>query len=285
MKKAPIFPYIAQILVLSVLLFLGIQGWNYFTTESVQEEVQQENTNSEVFSSAYSSNFWITGVALSTRVGTNFRENTGIVGSDTIAYKEITIVWETSAEKKDIRANMITQNMIIIREYLNLSRTNVKDILSSSNNRRTTLEGFISQLELRYKNSALSIKSLEQQRLLLLWELTKIDSAIEATKLSMQKNFSESRPNTTLDNVDTYLELRSRYAESFTDIVFISQFLKQHEFLNNYNKGILDTLINNKEALINESYVVIPDSGDGYLRPLELLFEEAEIKALRNSSE
>jgi hypothetical protein len=60
--------------------------------------------------------------------------------------------------------------------------------------------------------------------------------------------------------------------------VFINQFIKQHAFLNNYNKWILDTLINNKEAIINQSYVVIPDSGDQYLRPLELIFDEAEIK-------
>jgi hypothetical protein len=40
----------------------------------------------------------------------------------------------------------------------------------------------------------------------------------------------------------------------------------------------LDTLINNKEAIINQSYVVIPDSWSQYLRPLELIFDEAEIK-------
>jgi hypothetical protein len=152
-------------------------------------------------------------------------------------------------------------------------------MLDSAPNRRKTLENFISQLELRYKNSALSIESLQKQKDLHLANLTSIENKIAQVKLSMESHFAQSQATNTLEDVDDYLLLREEYTESFTDVVFINQFLKQHAFLNNYNKGILDTLINNKEAIINQSYVVIPDSGDQYLRPLELLFDEADIKA------
>jgi len=291
MKKAPIFPLILQIWVLTLVVFLWLQLWNSFNPSDISSpenivKVNTENKNSEVFSSASSSGFWTIWVALSTRIGTNF-SNTSVSGSpEESYYDEITFIWENTSEKRIIRSNLIQQNMIIIREYLNLSRTDIKWILSSSNNRKSTLEWFISQLEMRYINSTKSISSLENQKALLLSEITKIESGIEATKGSMEKNFSESNPDATLGDVDDYFALRARYTEAFTDIVFINQFLKQHAFLNNYNKGILDTLINNKEALINESYVVIPDSGGEYLRPLELLFEEADFKTnVREKSE
>lgn len=76
----------------------------------------------------------------------------------------------------------------------------------------------------------------------------------------MEKNFSASDPDATIANVERYFELRQKYTEAFTDIVFINQFIKQYSFLNNYNKLLLDTLINNKEPLINGTSVVIPNS-------------------------
>lgn len=132
---------------------------------------------------------------------------------------------------------------------------------------------------MRYKSSALSISSLEKQKNLLLENIRSIESRIEQVKTNMEQDFSQSKVDETLEDVDDYFALRAEYTEAFTDIVFINQFLKQHTFLNEYNTWILDTLINNKEAIINQSYVVIPDSGDEYLRPLELIFDEAEIKA------
>lgn len=174
---------------------------------------------------------------------------------------------------------MLAQNMLIIQEYLNLSRTNVKDLLQWTKNRQATLESFISQLEMRYKSSVLSISSLEKQKVLLLQHIENLEVQIEQVKASMESNFSAGDANATLWDVDNYFALRAEYTEAFTDIVFINQFLKQHAFLNEYNVWVLDTLINNKEAIVNQSFVVIPDTWDEYLRPLELIFDEAEIKA------
>lgn len=174
---------------------------------------------------------------------------------------------------------MIGQNMLIIQEYLNLSKTDIKTLLNTSSNRKNTLEAFISQLELRYKNSVISLQSLEKQKALLLAEIEKNQASIASVKTSMETNFSLSQANETGKDIETYFVLRDEYTQYFTDIVFINQFIAQHQFLNDYNKVILDTLINNKEALINQSYVVIPDSGSQYLRPLELLFNEADFKS------
>jgi aconitase B len=221
--------------------------------------------------------YGIIGVALSTRVGIAYQNGFNQSRSATF-YKEIASIGETPEEKKAIRSEMIVQNMLIMQEYLNLSRTDIKTLLNSSTDRKSTLEWFISQLEMRYKNSALSLQSLEKQKVELLTYLWEVELEIETVKSSMETHFSAAQASNTLDDVDSYFSFRSEYTEAFTDIVFINQFIKQHAFLNNYNKWILDTLINNKQAIINKSYVVIPDSWDQYLRPLELIFDEAEIK-------
>jgi hypothetical protein len=41
---------------------------------------------------------------------------------------------------------------------------------------------------------------------------------------------------------------------------------------------LLDTLINNKEALIKDAFVVIPDSWADLLRSFDLIYSEEEFK-------
>lgn len=168
--------------------------------------------------------------------------------------------------------------MLIVWEYLNLSRTDIKSLLDSSNDRKRTLEWFINQLELRERNSRLSMQSLELHKDLLVAELDSLSSQIESIKSDMERAFSSGDSGKTLSDIDSYFELRKLYTIAFTDIVFINQFLKQHDFLTRYNLWILNTLTSNKQAIIDKTFVVIPTTGSEYLKPLELLFDEAEIQ-------
>lgn len=279
MKHQKILPFFFKVALLSLFFVSVYQGYGYFfQKEEIKKETQRDQENATRFQSAYAANYGNVGVALSTRIGMQFTSQNAALQSGGF-YREIASVGVTQEERKIQRADMISQNMLIIQEYLNLSKTDIKTLLNTSADRKNTLEGFISQLELRYKNSAISVQSLEKQKALLVTKIEKKQADIVATKASMEKNFGLSQATETLKDVERYYVLRAEYTEMFTDIVFINQFLKQHNFLNNYNKVILDTLINNKEAIINQSYVVIPDSGEQYLRPLELIFDEADIKA------
>jgi hypothetical protein len=94
----------------------------------------------------------------------------------------------------------------------------------------------------------------------------------------MESSFSAGNSPKTLESVDTYFTLREQYTIAFTDIVFINQFLKQHDFLTRYNLSILNTLKTNKQAIIDQTYVVIPSTGSEYLKSLELIFDESEIE-------
>ncbi len=280
MKQLPILHSFLKIGLLTSLI-VCLSQFYFIVANGQWESVIAQNTNSQSFQSAWSSNYGSIGVALSTRIGIRLQQKSNFNSSSSQSfYREISWVGTSPSENRAIRSDMIKQNMLIIEEYLNLSRTNIKDLLKWSQNRKSTLESFISQLEMRYKSAALSITSLEKQKVLLLEHINTLETQIEQAKTNMERHFSQGEADATLEDVDDYFALRAEYTEAFTDIVFINQFLKQHIFLNNYNTWILDTLINNKEAIANQSYVVIPDSWSEYLRPLELLFDEAEIKAL-----
>jgi replicative DNA helicase len=64
----------------------------------------------------------------------------------------------------------------------------------------------------------------------------------------------------TLTNIDDYLKAIEESNYSRTYIVFVNKFINSYNTLNNYNKILLDTLINNKEILIKNTQVVLPDS-------------------------
>jgi hypothetical protein len=85
-------------------------------------------------------------------------------------------------------------------------------------------------------------------------------SKIEILKKKIEKDFSDNNSKESLKNIDSYLELKKEYYYARTYIVYINHFLSEYNYLNKYNKLLLDTLINNKDALIKDAYVVIPDS-------------------------
>lgn len=190
----------------------------------------------------------------------SFNESGYTGGNSSNFYKSISFLGVSDEQRKAIRKNMISENMILVREYYNLSANNIVELLKTSTDRRSTLESFMSQLSLRFNNANLSIASLETQKSELVGYLDELSAQIDATKEVMEENFSNNLVDPTLSNVDTYFELRDEYTQTFTDIVFINQFLAQYSFLNAYNTNTLDTLTNNKDAIINQTYVVIPDS-------------------------
>ena len=270
-------PYknILKIIVITLIFVAGYKAFLYASNwELVAEKIKENNATR--FQSASAQQFLSISAAISTRIGIGYSQNGGNGLSESF-YKQITNIWATPQEKTQIRENLITQNMLIIGEYLNLSRSDIKSLLASSSDREKTLDWYISQLELRQNNSLLSLESLEKHKAELLVYISELESAIETVKSDMENNFSNGNSTGTLENVETYFNLREQYTISFTDIVFINQFIKQHSFLTQYNVGILSTLKTNRQAIIDQTYVVVPSTGSEYLRPLELIFNEAEI--------
>ena len=58
----------------------------------------------------------------------------------------------------------------------------------------------------------------------------------------------------------------------------MNQFIRQYAFLNDYNRSIINTLKVNRQQIINRDFIVIPESGNEFLRPLELIFDERDMQ-------
>ncbi|MDR0772473.1 MAG: hypothetical protein LBF15_05680 [Candidatus Peribacteria bacterium] len=105
------------------------------------------------------------------------------------------------------------------------------------------------------------------------------ESQIDILRNKMAADFAKNDAEASYENIHTYLDLKARYNYSIVYIVYINQFLNDYNRLNDYNKRLLDTLINNRTAIVKDAYVVIPSTGIEFLREFKLLLDEAEHKA------
>jgi len=77
-----------------------------------------------------------------------------------------------------------------MREYYNLSQTDIIDALKTSSDRARTLDNFVSQIELRQDSASKSIENLQSQRKLYIDELSRVSRAIESEKNTLEKEFN-----------------------------------------------------------------------------------------------
>ena len=175
-----------------------------------------------------------------------------------------------------------------LKEYLHYRKQRVKyrskvtffeNLVLQLGSWKSTLESFVAQLELKYKDSNLNLGELAIQLQNLQNDLTATQEKINALKTKIDVDFKAFDSTSTNENIKDYFDLKNEYTYDRTYMIFINQFVKQYTFLNWYNKKLLDTLINNKAALSTNSYVVIPDSGGDLLKSLNLLYDEASYKA------
>ncbi|MDR1945308.1 MAG: hypothetical protein LBQ59_04520 [Candidatus Peribacteria bacterium] len=104
------------------------------------------------------------------------------------------------------------------------------------------------------------MRALISQRTSLEKEMSSANSQIESLKNKINSDFQKNDATASYENIEKYLELKNKYNYARAYIVYINQFLNDYNALNEYNKRLLDTLINNKDAIIKEAYVVIPDT-------------------------
>ena len=82
--------------------------------------------------------------------------------------------------------------------------------------------------------------------------------------------------------IDDYVRAKNDENRARVYLAYVERFQRGYGILQGQAKKILDTLINNREALIKRSIVVIPDSGSELLKKLNLIVTEAEYKASSN---
>ncbi len=273
--KNSVFQVIIKIIMLTWIFFVLINYFWYFLNASGTPN-KSTNSNKEKFTSKdieIIGNVW---VAIATNIWTRYKQTTE---TPVNAYKDVIEVWYILWNQNIAKDALITANMIFLNEYFNVLKTDIKALLSASNDREFALNSFIAQLEYRYKIGTENLNKLNSQKTELLKAYEISNNEIESLKSKIWSDFWNFDNTQTIKNIDNYLEIKQENTNALTYIVFINKFINYYWTLNNYNKKVLDTLINNKEILIKNTQVVIPDTGWELLKQLKLLYTEEEWKS------
>lgn len=268
--------YIFKIIILSLFFSIVINAISFFVTEWTPT-VQWEDRNRVIYKNMDDPKLWNIWVAISTNIWTRYKQLREV---PVTIYNEVLDIWYIVSNKTVARDHIISNNLLQINEYYNILQTDILWLLWQSNDRSEVLEAFIDQLEFRYKAAAENIRTLKMQASTLNWSLNLANNKVERIKQNISRNFKNFDSETVIEDIDEYLAEKENYTYARTYIIFVNKFIKYYMFLNGYNKGLLDVVINNKEALIKNSQVVIPDTWANMLRKLKLLYKEDEWKSV-----
>lgn len=272
--------FLLRVFTLTTTIVLVFLVWNNLikADEKVTEVKKVEPTNTNSFENVNSSALGKTWVAITTNVWIKYKQRTEIpatIYKDVFSVNKMVQNWELWSDE------LISANMIIVEEYKNILKTDIKSILDQSKNRAEILDALIEQFEFRYEKSVKQIISLNEQKAIFEREMNEANSQIEILKVKINTDYKKRDAVASKENITNYLEQKNKYNYARTYIIYINHFLSDYVSLNDYNKKLLDTLINNKDAIVKEAYVVIPNSWAGLLKEFDLLYEESEYKATK----
>lgn len=259
----------AKIIILTTILTICFRiSTQTFSSQSEELPNLDSAKSKEVYG-----NIW---VAVSTNIGTRFKERNELPAN---SYSNVIEVSDILWKEDTINDEILRVNMLFLQDYLNLMKSDINGIIQDDNDRKTALETFTTQLELRYKNAAKNLQTITTQNSNLTTRMQTLDGQISQLKKKIDSDFQNVDVASTIEDKNEYLDLKKQWTEARTYLIYNNQFIKQYNYLNNYNKLVLDTLINNKDIIIKNSYVVLPDSGTSLLKNLNLILDEKDYKA------
>lgn len=185
---------------------------------------------------------------------------------------------EVLTDAKKWEEHLIATHMRAISSYLNILKTDIRTLLDESNDRKNTLDEHIELLKTSYiRTSERALILSEQSRELqsILWE-AQIQTA--NAKKAMEEWYKSFETTGIESTIESYVESKKTESQARVYLAYVERFQRAYGILQGQNKKILDTLINNRAALISQSVVVIPDSGSELLKKLNLVVSEADYK-------
>ncbi len=268
--------FLLKTLALTSIIVGGFNIWWLFINAQVDDKnIQSQNTNNS-YANLEKSEIAKTWVAITTNLWLRFKQRWEIPAT---IYKDVFSLDELQLQNYDGNNIIIAKNMAITQEYKDILRSDFKQTLEDSLDKPAMLEAIIEQLEYRYETATDQVNKLNEQKWVLESAMTQANTKKENIKTKIDSDFQANNPDASIQNISDYLEAQNNYYYARTYVIFINQFLREYQILNDYNKRLLDVLINNKNAIINSSYVVIPDTGEELLKEFDLLYEESDYKS------
>ncbi len=148
--------------------------------------------------------------------------------------------------------------MVFIKDYFNFLKTDVKNLIESSYDKSNMLQAYIDQIEVRYKLALSNEKELISKRDNFISQVQEYSTQLETLKQKISYDFQKNDSDKSLENIETYIELNKKISNAKIYGTYLNNFIQQYDVLNGYAKNIASVLIINKDAIIKDSYVVIP---------------------------
>jgi hypothetical protein len=247
-------------------------GWGYIAPYLWQWAKADNNGNFNQVDVVYIGNV---ATALSLNIWQKSKPLTN--GQNSLMDETISVA-EILENPKEWERRLIASNMLSMQSYLNVLKTDIVWLLDESENRANALDEHIDILKSYYMRTSERTTLLAEQSRDLQAILTSSSQRTEAAKKAMEEKYKAFEYNGVDTVIDEYVKAKNEENRARVYLTYIERFQRWYGILQWQNKKILDTLINNREALITKSVVVIPDSGSELLKKLNLITTEAEYK-------
>jgi hypothetical protein len=185
---------------------------------------------------------------------------------------------EILADPKSGEKKLIATNMLSLQWYLNVLKIDIIALLDEAEDRSKVLDEHIDILKSYYIRTSERTTILAEQSQELRTMLTTSFQITEAAKQAMEEKYKAFEYDGVDMAIDDYTRAKNEENRARVYLAYIERFQRGYGILQGQNKKILDTLINNREALIQKAVVVIPDSGSELAKKLGLVISEADYK-------
>ncbi len=215
-----------------------------------------------------------TAVSLNVGMGGKQVSNTPVnLSADIISIAEVL------ASPRDGQKRLIGSNMLAISAYVNVLKTDIVGMLDQATDRTRTLDEQIELLKSYYTKTNERLALINEQINDLKGIITSSMEVTNTAKSSMETQYQAFDYSGVDGLIEDYVTAKNNENKARVYLVYLERFQRAYGILQGKNKVLLDTLINNREALIKKATVVIPDSGSDLMKKLNLIETEAESKA------
>lgn len=192
---------------------------------------------------------------------------------------DLITVAEALANPRDAQSRLIGTNMIALQSYVNVLKIDIATMLEESPNRAEALDEHIEILKSYYTKTVDRLAMLREQSSELAQVVSQSAIITDEAKMNMESKYKAFEYDGVDMVIDSYVQAKNDESRARVYLTYVERFQRWYTILQAHNKKILDTLINNREAIIKQAVVVIPDSGSELLKKLNLITTEADYKA------
>lgn len=260
-------------IILTVIFAFAIHfSWEYIASSLGFSAQAHNDMNFENANISYIGN---TATALSLKLGGASRSQSinNILWNDAISIEEVLHNPSVGQEK------LIASNMLAITTYTNILQTDIVNLLNTSTNRSVALDNHISLLKSYHTKTRENISIVRDQKNDLQNILQQTSWIQNEAKWVLQNSYKTLEYSGVDNAISEFLKAKNLNNQAKIYMIYLERFEKSYNVLQNKNLKIIDILTQNRDALIKNATVVIPQSGTDIIKELWLIQSESDYKA------